>query len=327
MKLNTLLPIIMLGLITSGCASLSLPTDIVKDEWCQPNFMECIEDPVQVELPTYEKLRQLPPAENMPVVAVYQFTDLTGQRKQKDNIALFSTAVTQGAKPLLIDALKAAGAGDTGNGTWFRVVERGLGLDNLVRERQIVRSTRDEYAKKNGDKTKNSLEPMLFAGMILEGGIVGYDSNVETGGNGARYLGIGGSAQYRRDSVVVSLRAVSTLTGEVLLNVQTYKTILSVGMGADVFRFLDMDTKLLELETGVTQNESVTWAVRSAIEAATLAMIEQGDERGYWEINYPPEWEEVETIESTPIQDADAILTDPGSRVTDESSENKGEVK
>ena len=88
-----------------------------------------------------------------------------------------------------------------------------------------------------------------------------------------------------------------------------------------------MDTKLLELETGVTQNESVTWAVRSAIEAATLAMIEQGDERGYWEINYPPEWEEVETIESTPIQDADAILTDPGSRVTDESSENKGEVK
>jgi curli production assembly/transport component CsgG len=327
MKLNNLLPIVVLGLINSGCASLSLPTDIVKDEWCQPNFMECIEDPVQVELPTYEKLRQLPPAENMPVVAVYQFTDLTGQRKQKDNIALFSTAVTQGAKPLLIDALKAAGAGDTGNGTWFRVVERGLGLDNLVRERQIVRSTRDEYAKKNGDKTKNSLEPMLFAGMILEGGIVGYDSNVETGGNGARYLGIGGSAQYRRDSVVVSLRAVSTLTGEVLLNVQTYKTILSVGMGADVFRFLDMDTKLLELETGVTQNESVTWAVRSAIEAATLAMIEQGDERGYWEINYPPEWEEVETIESTPIQDADAILTGPGSRVTDESSENKGEVK
>ena len=186
----------------------------------------------------------LPPADVMPVVAVYSFTDLTGQRKQKDNIALFSTAVTQGAKPLLIDALKAAGAGETGNGTWFRVVERGLGLDHLVRERQIVRSTREDYAKANPDgPAPNKLEPMLFAGMILEGGVIGYDSNVETGGNGARYLGIGGSAQYRRDSVVVSLRAVSTLTGEVLLNVQTYKTILSVGMGGDVFRFLDMDTK------------------------------------------------------------------------------------
>lgn len=311
-------------MITSGCANLSLPTSIVKENWCQDSFMECIEDPVQVELPTYEKLRRLPPAEVMPVVAVYQFSDLTGQRKQKDNIALFSTAVTQGAKPLLIDALKAAGAGDTGNGTWFRVVERGLGLDNLVRERQIVRSTRDEYAKAKGDKTKNSLEPMLFAGIILEGGIVGYDSNVETGGNGARYLGIGGSAQFRRDSVVVSLRAVSTLTGEVLLNVQTYKTILSVGMGGDVFRFLDMDTKLLELETGVTQNESVTWAVRSAIEAATLAMIEQGDKRGFWTINYPPDWAEVETIESTPIQSENESETDHNT-TSSQTGENKND--
>jgi curli production assembly/transport component CsgG len=143
---------------------------------------------------------------------------------------------------------------------------------------------------------------MLFAGMILEGGVIGYDSNVETGGNGARYLGIGGSAQYRRDSVVVSLRAVSTLTGEVLLNVQTYKTILSVGMGGDVFRFLDMDTKLLELETGVTQNESVTWAVRSATEAAVLAMIEQGDKRGFWKINYPEQPQEEEIVEySAPV--------------------------
>ena len=108
---------------------------------------------------------------------------------------------------------------------------------------------------------------------------------------------------------MVSLRAVSTLTGEVLLNVQTYKTILSVGMGADVFRFLDMDTKLLELETGVTQNESVTWAVRSAIEAATLAMIEQGDERGYWEINYPETLEEEESITVTLIQGADDLPT------------------
>jgi curli production assembly/transport component CsgG len=246
--------------------------------------MECIEEPKTVELPTYKKLRDLPPAAVQPVVAVYSFGDLTGQRKQKDNVALFSTAVTQGAQSLLIDALKAAGAGEAGDGTWFRVVERGLGLDHLVRERQIVRSTREDYEKATGEKSPQ-LQPMLFAGILLEGGIVGYDSNIETGGNGARYLGIGASAQYRRDSVVVSLRGISTLTGEVILNVQTYKTILSVGSGGDVFRFLDMDTQLLELETGITQNESVTWAVRSAIEAAVLSLIEQGDERGYWEIS------------------------------------------
>jgi len=273
-------------LLTSGCASIAIPGD----EICNTNFLECVEEPKQVELPTYRKLRYLPPAETMPVVAVYKFDDLTGQRLSTDGAASFSTAVTQGAKDLLIDALKAAGAGKDPKGTWFRVVERGFGLDNLVRERQIIRSTRESYA--NDEKPAQQVQPLLFAGMILEGGVVGYDSNIETGGSGARYLGIGTTNQYRRDSVVVSLRAVSTLTGEVILNVQTYKTILSVGQAGDVFKFLDMDTKLLEIESGLTENESVTWGVRSAIEASVLALIEQGDERGFWKIVYPEDWDE-----------------------------------
>lgn len=274
------------ALYLTGCASVSIPGDTA----CQSDFLECIEEPRQVELPTYRKLRYLPPSESMPVVAVYNFTDQSGQRKSQDGVASFSTAVTQDPKSLLIDALKAAGAQDNPKGTWFRVVERGLGLDNLVRERQIVRSTREQYQSE--EKPAQQVQPLLFAGMILEGGVVGYDTNVETGGNGARYLGIGTTNQFRRDSVTVSLRAVSTLTGEVILNVQTYKTILSTGMAGDVFRFLDMDTKLLELESGMTQNESVTYAVRSAIEAAVLSLIKQGDERGYWKIVYPENWDE-----------------------------------
>ena len=276
---------VIFALLISGCASISIPGD----KACGSNFLECIEEPQFIELPTYKKLRNLPPAEVMPVVAVYDFADLTGQRVSSDGVASFSTAVTQGAKDLLIDSLKAAGAKENPKGTWFRVVERGVGLDHLVRERQIVRSTREQFATE--EAPAEGVQPLLFAGMILEGGIIGYDTNIETGGNGARYLGIGTTNQYRRDSVVVSLRAISTLTGEVLLNVQTYKTILSTGIGGDVFRFLDMDTKLLELESGMTENESVTWAVRSAIEAAVLALIQQGDERGYWKIVYPEGWE------------------------------------
>lgn len=273
----------------TGCASIAIPGD----EMCTTNFLECVEEPQRVELPTYRKLRYLPPAENMPVVAVYNFGDGTGQRKSQDNVASFSTAVTQDAKSLLIDALKAAGSGENPRGTWFRVVERGLGLDNLVRERQIVRSTRSETAKQAGLDEFQELQPMLFAGMILEGGVVGYDTNIETGGTGARYLGIGMTNQYRRDTIVISLRAVSTLTGEVILNVQTSKTVLSSGQAGDVFKFLDMDTKLLELESGMTQNESVTYAVRSAIEAAVLELIYQGDERGFWKIVYPENWDDL----------------------------------
>ena len=263
--------ILFLLILLAGCSSIPIP--YTKD--CRSDLLECVEDPKQVMLPTFERLMNLPPAETMPIVAVYSFTDQTGARKRRDNIADFSSAVTQGAATLLIDALKAAG-----NGTWFRVVER-VGIDHLVRERQIVKSTREDF-----EETR-ILNPLLFAGMILEGGIIGYDSNIETGGRGARTLGIGGQTQYRRDIVVISLRAVSTLTGEILLNVQTSKTVLSTALGYDVFKFIDIDTQLIEIEDGITQNESNTYSVRACIEAAVLALIEQGDSRGYWKINYP----------------------------------------
>tara|TARA_B110000503_G_scaffold89035_1_gene134925 strand:+ start:931 stop:1719 length:789 start_codon:yes stop_codon:yes gene_type:complete len=240
---------------------------------------ECVEKAEVVKIPTYQELADLPPAKDMPVVAVYAFMDKTGQRKSKDGIASFSTAVTQGAEAFLIDALKTAA-----NGKWFRVVER-TSLDALVRERQIIRSTREDFAKQEGNEdSPTGIQPLLFAGILLEGGIIGYDSNIESGGRGARYLGIGTSVSYRRDVITVSLRGISTLTGEILLNVQTTKTVLSTGGGYDVFKFVDMDTKLVEMEDGKAENEGVTKATRSAIELAVLEMIYQGHDRGFWAI-------------------------------------------
>ena len=273
-------------LALSGCAGIPM----YNDTGCK-NIMECRDEAEIISLPTHEQLLNLPPAEVMPVVAVYQFLDKTGQRKQGGGIASFSTAVTQAGTEILIDALKTAGGG-----TWFRVVER-QGIDNLVRERQIVRSTRDEHKKQNPDdnEIKEGIQPLLFAGIILEGAIIGYDSNEESGGRGARYLGIGHTTQYKRDVVTVSLRGISTLTGEILLNVQAKKTILSVGTGFDVFRFLDMDTRLVEFEDGEARNESVTFATRAAIEAAVVALIKQGDERGYWKIQWQNLGENDET--------------------------------
>jgi len=271
----------LMVLLLTGCASIpnyevcdfdrGFEKDLITGVAKRIPF-ECIENPEIIELPTYEQLKNLPPAETMPIVAVYKFNDLTGQRKSKDNLASFSTAVTQGGTEILIDALKTAGGG-----TWFRVVER-AGIDNLVRERQIVRSTREEHDEDKG------IQPLLFAGIVLEGGIIGYDANMESGGRGGRYLGVGRTTMYRRDVVTVSLRGISTLTGEVLLNVQTKKTILSYAEGLDVFRFIDMDTELVEFEDGVAENESVTVATRAAIEAAVVALIKQGDKRGYWKL-------------------------------------------
>lgn len=247
---------------------------------------------VRTQTVAYKDLTEINSPKGEPIIlAVYDFADLTGQKKPSDTVASMSTAVTQGSYQLLIQALQKAG-----DGKWFRVVER-VGIDNLTRERQIVRTTREQY----DEEDDTGLAPLLFAGIILEGGVIGFDTNIETGGWGARYLGIGMSQAYRRDIVTVHLRAVSTLTGEILLNVQTSKTILSIADGYDVFKFIDMDTQLVEIEDGMTENESVTRSLRSCIEAAVLELIYQGEENEFWKINRPiiPEEDiiEPETIE------------------------------
>ena len=263
-------------LLIGGCAQIPKWSDKPEDCSYLKNARDyiCVDQPEVVDMPSYIQLLEVPPAKQMPVVAVYGFTDKTGQRKNRDGIADFSTAVTQGGTEMLIDALKTAG-----KGTWFRVVER-QGIDNLVRERQIIRSSRKEYA----DEKSQGIGPLLFAGMIIEGGIIGYDTNLQTGGRGARTLGIGFSRQYRKDVVTVSVRAVSVLTGEVLLNVQAKKSVLSYGSGGDLFRFYEEGTKLVEYEDGVGNNESVTYAVRTAIEAAVLELIYQGHDRSLWSV-------------------------------------------
>ena len=209
---------------------------------------------------------------SVPTVAVYSFSDLTGQRKSNSQFALFSTAVTMSPDALLVRALKHAG-----KGKFFRVVER-VGLDHLTKERQLIRSTRDSL------RESEDMLPLLFAGLIMEGGVIGYDTNLKSGGSGARYLGIGATKQYREDTVTVSLRTVSVSTGEILMEVLITKTILSVAVNQDIFRFIEMGTELVEVENGVTKNESVTIALQKAIETGVYETILEGNRRGYWSV-------------------------------------------
>ena len=240
--------------------------------------------------PTKTLLHDMPGLINVPTdgegnpvkvtVAVYSFPDVTGQRKQVG----LSTAVSQGADVWVIQALMAVN-----NGGWFTVVER-ANLDALVKERQLIRSTRELY---DGTGGQEALQPMMFAGLILEGGIVGYDTNTTSGGAGARYFGLGTHEEYRTDQVTVSLRLVAVQTGEILLTVSSTKTIASISNGADVFRFLDLGTRALEIESGNAANEPVNYAIRTAIEYGVLQMLYEGKEQGLWE------WEEPVTAEVT----------------------------
>ena len=233
-------------------------------------------DVVQIDDLQSQYLRDVETPTVSPVVAVYPtaFTDQTGQRKSNSEFALFSTAITQSPDTLLIRALKHAG-----NGQFFRVVER-KGLDNLTKERQLIRSAREQFA--TDEEKKKKLAPLLFAGILMEGAVISYEANLESGGIGARYLGIGNSVQYREDNITVSLRLVSVATGEVLIEVLSQKTIFSYGKSEDVFRFIEANTQLVEIELGNARNESATIALMKAIEGGVLEIIEQGYEKKYW---------------------------------------------
>ena len=254
-------------------------------------------DPLENNLPPLQKIEKpeigsllVPELANIktnnktkPVVAIYtgSFTDQTGQRRSNSTYATFSSAVTQAPDAYLIRALKHAGSNNDG---FFEVVER-VGLDHVTKERQIIRSTRQEFKK------DTKLQPLMFAGLIMQGGVISYESNVKSGGAGARYLGIGMSRQYKQDTVTISLRTVSVSTGKVLLEVLVTKTILSASIDQDIFRFISDSTELVEVENGLVRNESINIALQTAIETAVLQTIKEGTNRGYWS------YEEFKTID------------------------------
>ena len=250
-------------ILLSSCAVIEESGDLVLTKKVQPTTTLNLQS---------EELRNLPPAQIRPTIAIYpnSFRDLTGQRRSNSTFALFSTAVTQAPEAFLIRAFK-----HTANGNFFRVVER-VGLDDLTKERQLIRSTRKEF--KDDDKMK----PLLFAGLLVQGGVISYESNLKSGGSGARYLGIGTSKQFREDTVTISLRLVSVATGEVLMETLVSKSILSTSVSQDVFRFIEAGTELVEIEGGISKNESVSIALQKAVENGVLNIINIGIDRGYW---------------------------------------------
>lgn len=261
-KLLILLTIISL----QGCASGSAIHKLITGEQ--------FDDPI-VEKSTFLNKNEnwiAPPLGGPIPIAVYGFTDKTGQRKSIPNIASLSSAVTQGAENYLIKSLQ-----DVGEGQWFIVLER-VGLENLVKERQMIRQTREQF---DGRDAKQ-LPGLTFAGIIAEGAIVGYDSNTLTGGAGARFLGIGGETQYQSDTVTVSLRVISVSSGEVLTSVLITKTVLSYMDKFGVLKFIAADTKAIEAEIGGSINESINRATNKAIQAAVLDTIKEGARKGHW---------------------------------------------
>ena len=277
-KIIILLFVLSLLGILNGCAALQKSSITEYKPEIAPNKMQ-------------KEFDTLPPPDGRKVtVAVYSFMDKTGQRKPTPGIASLSTAVTQGGEVFLIKALQ-----DVGRGNWFDVVER-TNIDNLVKERTIIKQMREAYEGKEA----KPLMPLQFAGIIMEGGIIGYDSGTESGGSAYRFLGIGPSTQYSKDTVTISLRAISVNTGKVLAAITVTKIVYSTADAVAVLKYIDnknilggifgnaenvnsLTASMFEAETGLTINEPGTLAVKATVEAAVVELIKEGEKKGVWD--------------------------------------------
>lgn len=261
---------------------------------CTTGPVKAVRSVAAPSLPTYQSvtasqqaLFSLPGPSRPVAVAVYGFTDQTGQFRPSETGQTLSRAVSQGGGSILMKALQ-----DAGRRSWFTIVEREQ-VGHLLNERQIIREMRERYL---GESRVNpeALPSLLFAGVILEGGVIGYDTNTLTGGAGAGFLGISARTEYRQDTVTVYLRAVSVRTGEVLTSVTASKTIASYGIGGGAFRYVGFK-QLLEAEAGLAMNEPDQLALQQAIEKAVYALIMEGAELRLWafadpEAGWPHQW-------------------------------------
>jgi curli production assembly/transport component CsgG len=280
MKTNKLLITLISLLAVSGCSTIRPYNKSVK-----------VKEPPKVSTTLVKEISTLPAPDGPPMtVAVYSFKDLTGQRKPSSTMSLFSSAVTQGAESYLIKSLQEAG-----NRQWFTVVER-TNLDDLLKERQMIKQTREIY---EGSQAR-LLPPMTMAGVIIEGGIIDYNSNVLTGGTGAAFAGIGPYTQYTQDQVVISLRLISVQNGEVLTTVTIEKNLLSTMDGATALRFFNQNTQSFEFDSSQSFNEPGNYALRSAIEQGVIELIRKGEKQGLWKFKQP---ESTQTINEEPIKD------------------------
>jgi curli production assembly/transport component CsgG len=248
-------------------------------------------------------LVRLPPPKFRVPVAVYAFRDQTGQFKPQPDSNL-SNAVTQGAASILVKALLDSG--------WYLPIER-EGFQNLLTERRVAKALESPTDK---GKPGSSYPPLMAANFLIEGGVIGYETNVRTGGGGAALLGIGGETKYRVDQVTVNLRSVDVRSGQIINSVSVTKTIFSREVSANVYKFVSYKT-LLQAEGGFSTNEPTQLAVKEAIESAVIHLTVQGMRDGAWALKDEKDWG------SSLIQ---AYLRDQGSNLAEEAARPVAEV-
>jgi curli production assembly/transport component CsgG len=122
------------------------------------------------------------------IVGVYQFLDQTGQRAVLDRqTSEMSSAIPQGLSSMLVQELLTSG-----DGKWFRVVERET-IPSILNERKVVVAALPDI--------EEPLQPLLLPGILITGGAISYDRKVSQQFLGLGFASINGQKRVYSDRV------------------------------------------------------------------------------------------------------------------------------
>lgn len=191
------------------------------------------------------------PADNLPVFAVGEIADKTGQINYDDN----GHALTQGASEMVISALAKTGK--------VHMVER---LDLRIPLAEVKLSEQNKLSRKTSEYGKLPASDFIIVGALTE-----LNYNIVSGGAQLYIRGIGGGTRTVVVNVAMDLRVIDSRNFAIRYVSSLQKQILGYEVEANVFRFFG-DT-LIEFDGGMIRNEPMQLGVRSVAEMAVYNIM------------------------------------------------------
>ena len=232
--------------VTSSCAPM---TDL-NSGGVRPNYSYAVTNNDTPYSQCLEDLKSIP-AKNLPIFAVGEISDKTGQIDVDNN----GHALTQGASEMVISALAKTGKANMVERLDLRIP---LAEVKLAEQKRLSRNI-DEYGK------------LPASDFILVGALTELNYNIVSGGGQLFIKGIGGGARMVIINVAMDLRVIDGRSFAIRYVSSLQKQIVGYEVEANVFRFFG-DT-LIEFDAGTIRNEPLQLAVRSVAEMSVYQIF------------------------------------------------------
>ncbi|XKE40568.1 curli production assembly/transport component CsgG [Cobetia sp. UIB-001] len=236
--------------VLGGCAAVEPKSD---------NVEPVVGPPVTSNNTPYSEclvsLSRIQGATNLPVIAVGQVTDKTGQRSY--STVTESAAVTQGVSEMLISALYKTRK--------VHLTER-LDVRVPLAEQQLFENKAMAYSPR-----KLAVLPSHF---VVLGALTELNYNISSGGARLFVSGIGAGLRTAVINVGLDLRMVDIRTFRTVYVTSLQKQVVGYEVEAGIYRFFG--NQLIEFDSGAVRNEPLQLGVRSVVEMGAYQLLTEG---------------------------------------------------